>query len=934
MKNVAKPFACRNRHRAVLVYLAVILVAALAPQSVVAQTPADATRGETRIRVHILPVENTSGNGQFDAVGTTVTGTVGLALRLLEDYAITTGAPAAITDLLPLPEDQAARESRLTALAERLEVENIVFGEVLPAPPDSASGIPSIRLAVFDRLSESITVDETRSPDSLFDIFSAVDELAADVLSGFSGRRIAFGSVRLAPERSSAAAGSAPAGSATPPLDYRVYLDNQEIGTNIRSIDSVLTGSHRLRITVTDRGQERIIYNQAIEIEEGRSSAISFVLPEAHTEAAPTASPVGEQEAALAAALEAIRAERATGGTEVAAGYYLDADSYLDPALVREEARENARLAAEAAVAEGRDAFATRDWQAGLLSHETAAQLGTQFDQEDTWGLQPDISFALTTGTEYEVQAERLPPVFLSVVAATAGLLPTLQRQVSVEPVFRSSPLSFQNQMIPLLPVTAGFALTTLWNVWDGSRVPSRRSLRAYGRQITGPPANPRFNPRVWEVTLSGSLGYYEVNSRLSDEGANAGTLTSGDSVQVNEDVFVPTAGSDPSGVVVGIRRWIDEENAVGVEYINRLGPKSAMIHFDVIPSGFNQRRDVQIFNTGVIDMAAYWVHTRTGGAFVRLGVAYRRENPDLERAIEDEASRILVEYLFGSGGPVNIWAVQVGAGTRFGRLPSRPWELGFMYQMDRTRYPDGYLSTSAFGPLYSHVLSARLTRTVGFGARVATESDADPSVRSIADARAMAESRWSPSRWSLVFDPVGFFGWGIRYGAEWAVTENISITGGIRSLRSEYWTLAGIMAHRRVPVPDFVALPGFGVRYYRGQPRNPDADGATGWYAGLYTEFMYFDGLTDRWSRKIDNRNTSISGTSVIPQIDLGYRFQFGGRFRLDAGTTIGMGVGEITLAYEQLEEGSDTVIGSGTEYYSNFFFNNFVLALIMPVY
>ena len=51
---------------------------------VVCVGPVGAQDAAGRIRVHVLPVANRSGNGQFDAVAETVTGTVALTLRLLD----------------------------------------------------------------------------------------------------------------------------------------------------------------------------------------------------------------------------------------------------------------------------------------------------------------------------------------------------------------------------------------------------------------------------------------------------------------------------------------------------------------------------------------------------------------------------------------------------------------------------------------------------------------------------------------------------------------------------------------------------------------------------------------------------------------------------------------------------------------------------------
>jgi hypothetical protein len=323
----------------------------------------------------------------------------------------------------------------------------------------------------------------------------------------------------------------------------------------------------------------------------------------------------------------------------------------------------------------------------------------------------------------------------------------------------------------------------------------------------------------------------------------------------------------------------------------------------------------------------------------VLLGLAYRREILDIRGSIDsldDTPDQDLAHYLYGSGGTLHVWGLQIGAGTRFGRMPRRPWEFSLTYQMDRSQYPDGILSTSDVGAFYSHALYARLTRSVGFGTTVVAEAPTPVSTRSIAAARAAAELRHEPSRWNLVFDPIGYFGWGIRYGAEWAASDRIYLTAGFRSLRNpesseEPHQNAGLLSHGTLPVPSSLAIPGFGTRYFFG----PDAERLdAGLYGGVYTEILYFNNLNGPVGEYYDNGGGTISGTNIIPQIDVGYRFRLGRRFRLDVGSTVGFGFGEIRLDYEVTADESDAVIESGTEYYRNMIFNNFVVALVTPLY
>ncbi|MFW6251516.1 MAG: hypothetical protein ACOC47_10415, partial [Alkalispirochaetaceae bacterium] len=251
--------------------LLVVLLLLLGISLVVAQSGPPPSPGP--IRIHILPVTNRTGEPQFDAVATTVTGTVSLTLRLLGDYDISNTESEGSAERTPLPTDATERLEVLASLAETLDVENIVFGEVLPGDP-----VPQITLSVYDRLSGDITLRERRRPQSLFDIFAATDELAAALLSGFSGRRIAFGSIRIDPRISrdgvDGEEGAAPGDDELRPPDYRVILDGEDLGTNLRSIDSILTGEHRLTIIADILGEEETLLDRTVTVEEGATVAL------------------------------------------------------------------------------------------------------------------------------------------------------------------------------------------------------------------------------------------------------------------------------------------------------------------------------------------------------------------------------------------------------------------------------------------------------------------------------------------------------------------------------------------------------------------------------------------------------------------------------------------------------------------------------------
>ncbi|MFW5828535.1 MAG: hypothetical protein ACOCU4_10600, partial [Alkalispirochaeta sp.] len=315
----------------------------------------DDTPSTGPIRVHILPVTNRTGESQFDAVATTVTSTVSLTLRLLGNYEISEDEPKGSAERTPLPTDQTARLEILAELAETLAVENIVFGEVLPGDP-----VLEITLSVYDRLSGEITQQERRRPQSLFGIFGATDELAAALLSGFSGRRVAFGSIRIDPrisrdgvDEAGTGGGAATGDDELRPPDYRVILDGEDLGPNLRSIDSILTGEHRLTIIADILGEEETLLDRTVTVEEGATFALTLELPDIDLAAETAALERRRAQERLDTALRELEEARAAieqkasftrswqeqfDEIDLAEEYFLTADEYLDPARIREAA--------------------------------------------------------------------------------------------------------------------------------------------------------------------------------------------------------------------------------------------------------------------------------------------------------------------------------------------------------------------------------------------------------------------------------------------------------------------------------------------------------------------------------------------------------------------------------------------------------------------
>lgn len=207
-----------------------------------------------RSRVLVLPVENRTGRAQNDGVARTVTETMTLTLRLLGSYELMPVGTYTSGDAL------GRSTAELGSLAADTGADNLVFGSV----NIDTRGTLIFTVSVYDHATGDITVEVESRAETLFDVFDASDELIADAVSGFSGVRIGFGSLRVQPESEG---------------DYRLYLDGSFIGANVSSVDRVLIGTRELEIRQVRGDREAVIYRRTVDIAENQSHTVTFDFP-------------------------------------------------------------------------------------------------------------------------------------------------------------------------------------------------------------------------------------------------------------------------------------------------------------------------------------------------------------------------------------------------------------------------------------------------------------------------------------------------------------------------------------------------------------------------------------------------------------------------------------------------------------------------------
>ncbi|MFO8042936.1 MAG: hypothetical protein R6U25_07030, partial [Alkalispirochaeta sp.] len=243
--------------------------------------------------VLVVPAANQTGNSALDPVGGTVADTIKLTLRLLGDFEVRELPPERIPEGV-IRGDPAALE----AFSQRETMDYIVFG-ALDQIGEAEDASFVITASVWERASQSITVSERETAESIFGTFDASDALATSFVTAFSGQRIAFGSLRL--QNTGWDEGS-----------YRVFIDGSQVAVDQPRIDSVLIGEREITV-VANNGADpgAVVLEERVQIAQGAVAALTFEIlpPPPVTEAAPdpepdeepTEEPVEEPEAVAAA---------------------------------------------------------------------------------------------------------------------------------------------------------------------------------------------------------------------------------------------------------------------------------------------------------------------------------------------------------------------------------------------------------------------------------------------------------------------------------------------------------------------------------------------------------------------------------------------------------------------------------------------------------
>lgn len=207
-----------------------------------------------RARIAVMPLVPIGDDPRLEPIASTVSGSVRTVLRLLSGY-----------QLVPIPANvdpsRTGAGALVADLARELGVENVVFGTV------GAEGrAVEVRLAVYNRAEDRITVDDSAASDSIFDILDETDQLIAAVMEGFTGERLGFGRITLRPDRSL--------------TQYEVLVDGEPFGRNITTIEPVPAGSHAIEVRQSRPFGYESLVSASYEVREDETTAITIPVPE------------------------------------------------------------------------------------------------------------------------------------------------------------------------------------------------------------------------------------------------------------------------------------------------------------------------------------------------------------------------------------------------------------------------------------------------------------------------------------------------------------------------------------------------------------------------------------------------------------------------------------------------------------------------------
>ena len=204
----------------------------------------DAQSDTARARIALFEPAGQKSDAALTAVLDTVAESVELSLDVLQRYEVTRLPPA----------DPAKDLARVRAYCQANRIDQAILGSGTVL----AQGGYLFKLVVYDRRSDSITLEPEGSSSGALDMFDVTDKLVGTLLDGLSGTHLVFGSLSVE----------------TDPAGATVSVNGKEVGTAPLSLRGLPTGA--VQVSARLAGHEDA--NAAATIADGEATDSSLNL--------------------------------------------------------------------------------------------------------------------------------------------------------------------------------------------------------------------------------------------------------------------------------------------------------------------------------------------------------------------------------------------------------------------------------------------------------------------------------------------------------------------------------------------------------------------------------------------------------------------------------------------------------------------------------
>ncbi len=213
--------------------------------------PCISAQSELKPRISVFPLENPAKDVQIDIISRNVQKTIELNLKMIDKYIIVGHTVA----------EYSSEKSWLIDYCEKNSIDDIIFGRAII----EEGGSVFLEMSVFNRQSASITMTKTETAETFFDIFDSSDILAVNMMEGFSGMHLGFGTLKFNNKGESG--------------KYSVYIDEALAGDTIANLPTVLNGERSIKITQNRMFEELVVFDGKVLVLEKKTADVDFSIP-------------------------------------------------------------------------------------------------------------------------------------------------------------------------------------------------------------------------------------------------------------------------------------------------------------------------------------------------------------------------------------------------------------------------------------------------------------------------------------------------------------------------------------------------------------------------------------------------------------------------------------------------------------------------------